>query len=131
MDISYLSHLFTVGLGIQGGFRQKNRMLFRCNTQFVVESVVPDLLHVVPVGDDSVLDGVLQRENTTLRLGFISDVRVLLSHTNHHSLMTGTTNDGREHGARSIVSSETGLAHTRTIIHDQSSYFSVTHFQKI
>ena len=131
MDISYLSHLFTVGLGIQGGFRQKNRMLFRCNTQFVVESVVPDLLHVVPVGDDSVLDGVLQRENTTLRLGFISDVRVLLSHTNHHCLMTGTTDDGREDGAGSIISGETGLAYTRTIVDHQSSYFIVAHFQKI
>ena len=63
-DISYLSHLFTVGLGIQGGFRQKNWVLFRCNTQFVVEGVVPDLLHVVPVGDDTVLNGVLQSQDT-------------------------------------------------------------------
>ena len=34
------------------------------DSQFVVEGVVPDLLHVVPVGDDAVLDGVFQGKNT-------------------------------------------------------------------
>jgi len=36
---------------------------------------VPDLLHVVPVGDDAVLDRVLEREDATLRLGLVADVR--------------------------------------------------------
>ena len=39
-------------------------MLLGGDTQLVVEGVVPDLLHVVPVGDDAVLDGVLQGEDT-------------------------------------------------------------------
>ena len=30
------------------------------NSQLVVEGVMPDLLHIIPVGDDSMLDGVLQ-----------------------------------------------------------------------
>ena len=34
------------------------------DSQLVVEGVMPDLLHVVPVGDDSVLNGVLQGEDT-------------------------------------------------------------------
>ena len=34
------------------------------DSQFVVEGVVPDLLHVVPVGHDTVLDGVFQGEDT-------------------------------------------------------------------
>ena len=34
------------------------------DSQLVVEGVMPDLLHVVPVGDDSVLDGVFQGEDT-------------------------------------------------------------------
>jgi hypothetical protein len=34
--------------------------------------VVPDLLHVVPVGDDTVFDGVLQGQDTSLGLSFIS-----------------------------------------------------------
>jgi len=45
-------------------------VLFRGNSQLIVESVMPDLLHVVPVGDDAVLNGVLERQDTTLRLRF-------------------------------------------------------------
>merc|ERR1712036_193629 len=33
-------------------------------TELIVEGVVPDLLHVIPVGDDSVLNGVLEGEDT-------------------------------------------------------------------
>ena len=41
--------------------------------------------------------------------------------------MTGTSDNGREDGARGIVSGETGFAHTGAIVHDQCSYFVVTH----
>jgi hypothetical protein len=41
--------------------------------------VMPDLLHVVPVGHDSVLDGVFESQDTSLGLGLVTDVRVLLS----------------------------------------------------
>jgi hypothetical protein len=47
-------------------------VLFGGNTELVVEGVVPDLLHVVPVGDDTVLDRILEREDTTLRLGLVA-----------------------------------------------------------
>ncbi len=40
----------------------------------VVEGVMPDLLHIVPVGNDSVLNGVLEGQDTTLGLGLITDV---------------------------------------------------------
>ena len=42
---------------------------------------MPDFLHVVPVGDNSVLNGIFQGEDTTLGLGFISDVGVSLFHS--------------------------------------------------
>jgi len=83
-------------------------VLLRGDTELVV-GVVPDLLHVIPVGDDSVLDRVLEGENTSLRLSLISDVRVLLSHTDHHSLMTGSSHDRRKHSAGSVISRKTGL----------------------
>merc|ERR1712032_816756 len=54
---------------------------------------MPDLLHVIPVGHDTVLNGVLQGEDTPLGLGLVSDVGVLLSHANHDTLVTGTAND--------------------------------------
>merc|ERR1719474_2287424 len=59
-----LSHLLTVGFGVKGSFSKKDRLLLRGNTQLIVEGVVPDLLHIIPVGDDSMLNRVLQGEDT-------------------------------------------------------------------
>ena len=87
-------------------------MLFWSDTEFIVESVMPNLLHVVPVGDDTVLNGVLQGEDTTLglrlitekvnlatkidgeRCGCAPDIGVLLAHSDHDTLVARTTNDG-------------------------------------
>merc|ERR1711992_166191 len=76
-----LGHLLPVGLGVEGGLGKEDGLLLGGNAELVVEGVVPDLLHVVPVGDDSVLDGVLQGEDTPLGLGLVTDIGVLLSHT--------------------------------------------------
>lgn len=48
-----------------------------CHAQLVVEGVVPDLLHVLPVGHNAVLNGVAQREDTTLALCLITHIGVL------------------------------------------------------
>merc|ERR1711921_39066 len=53
-----LGHLLPVGLGVEGSLSEQDGLLLGGNTQLVVEGVMPDLLHVVPVGDDSVLNGV-------------------------------------------------------------------------
>jgi len=59
-------------LGVHRGLGEKDGMLLGCNAQFVVISMVPNLLHIVPVSDDAMLDGVLETEDTPLCLGFIS-----------------------------------------------------------
>merc|ERR1712102_234566 len=89
-----LGHLLTVGLGVEGSLSQEDGLLLGGNTELVVEGVVPDLLHVIPVGDDSVLNGVLQGEDTSLGLGFISNIGILLTHTDHDTLVAGTSNNG-------------------------------------
>merc|ERR1711937_1000775 len=91
-----LGHLLTVSLGVEGSLSQEDGLLLGGNTELVVEGVVPDLLHVIPVGDDSVLNGVLQGEDTSLGLGLISNIGILLSHTNHHTLVARTANNGGE-----------------------------------
>merc|ERR1719206_1172574 len=88
-----LGHLLTVSLGVEGSLSEEDRLLLRGNTELIVECVVPDLLHVIPVGDDSVLHRVLEGEDTSLGLGLISNIGILLSHTNHHSLVARTTNN--------------------------------------
>ena len=59
-----LGHLLSVGLGVKRGLRVKKGRLVRRDSQLVVEGVVPHFLHVVPVSDDAVLDGVDQGKNT-------------------------------------------------------------------
>merc|ERR1712002_1162870 len=122
-----LGHLLTVSLGIEGGFSQEDRLLLGSNTEFIVEGVVPDLFHVIPVGDDSVFNGVLEGEDTSLGLSLLSNIGILLSPTNHHTLVAGTSNNGGEDSTGSVISCKASFAHARAIINNKSSNVLVTH----
>merc|ERR1719391_1260575 len=123
-----LGHLLSVGLGVEGGLSEEDWVLLGGNAELVVEGVVPDLLHVVPVGDDAVLDGVLEGEDTSLGLGLVTHIAVLLAHTDHDTLMSWSADNRGEHGSWGIVASEASFAHSRPIVHDKGSNFVVTHF---
>merc|ERR1719233_1913690 len=122
-----LSHLLTVSLGVEGSLSEEDGLFFRGNTELIVEGVVPDLLHVIPVGDDSVLNGVLEGKDTSLGLGLISNIGILLSHTDHHTLVARTSNNGGEDSAGSVISSKSSLAHAGAIVNNKSSNVFVTH----
>jgi hypothetical protein len=68
-----LGHLLTVLLGVERSLGKENGVLLGGNAKLVVEGVVPDLLHVVPVGHDTVLNRVLEGEDTTLGLGLVTE----------------------------------------------------------
>ena len=70
-----LSHFFTIRLWIEGSLCEEDWVFFRGNTEFVVKCVVPNFFHVVPVCDDAVFDGVLEGEDATLRLCFVTAKR--------------------------------------------------------
>merc|ERR1712117_976622 len=122
-----LGHLLSVGLGVEWGLSQKNWVLFGGNSELIVEGVMPDLLHVIPVGDNTVLNWVFQGEDTSLGLSPVSNIGVLLSHTNHHTLMSWTSNNGWEDSSGSVISGETSFAHTGSIVNNESSNILVTH----
>ena len=109
-----LGHLLAIGLGVQWGLGEEGGVLLWGDAELVVEGVVPDLLHIIPVGDDAVLDGVLQGEDTTLGLGLVSDVRVFGAHADHDTLVTGTANNGGVDGAGSVITGKASLDKTRT-----------------
>jgi len=113
-----LSHTLSVGLGVEGSLSQQDRVFLRSNTKLVVEGVMPDLLHVIPVGHNTVLDGVLQGEDTSLGLSLITNVGILLIHTNHDTRVLRSSNNGGKHSARSIITGETSLAHTGPVVHN-------------
>mmetsp|Transcript_2751 Transcript_2751/g.1905 ORF Transcript_2751/g.1905 Transcript_2751/m.1905 type:complete len:295 (+) Transcript_2751:509-1393(+) len=122
-----LGHAFTVGLWVQRSLSQQDRVFLRSNTKLVVEGVMPDLLHIIPVGDNTVLNWVLEGKNTTLGLGFVSDVSILLVHANHDSRVLRSAYNRRKDSARGIVTGETSLAHSGAVINDQSLNILVRH----
>ena len=65
------------------GLGEQDWVLVGGDAELVVEGVVPELHHVVLVGDDAVLDRVLEGEDTTLGLDLVPDVRVLVAHADH------------------------------------------------
>merc|ERR1712001_472635 len=119
-----LGHLLSVGLWVEWGLGEEGWALLWGDSELVVVGVVPDLLHIVPVGDDTVLDWVLQGENTSLGLSLVSDVAVLLDHTDHDTLVSWSTDDGWEDGSWSIVTGETALAKSGSVIDNQVGGFS-------
>jgi len=122
-----LGHLFTVSFWVKGSFSQEYGLLFWCNTEFVVEGVMPDLFHIIPVGDDSVFNWVFQGKDTSLGLSFISNIGILLSHTDHDTLVSWASNNGWEDSSWGVITGETGFAHAGAIVNNQSGYVFVTH----
>merc|ERR1719210_2384225 len=122
-----LSHLFTVSLGVKRSFCQEDGLFLRSNTELIVEGVMPDLFHVIPVGDDTVLNRVFEGKDTSLGLSLISNIGILLAHTNHDTLVPGTSNNGGEDSPGSVISSKSSLAHAGAIVNNQSSNVFVTH----
>jgi hypothetical protein len=106
-----LGHLLPVGLGVEGGLGEQDGLLLGGHAELVVEGVMPDLLHVVPVGDDAVLHGVLEGEDAPLGLGLVTDIGILLTHADHHTLVAGTTDNGGEDGTGSVITGKAGFAH--------------------
>merc|ERR1712152_97134 len=126
-----LGHLLAVSLGVEGSLSKEDGLLLRGDTELIVEGVVPDLLHVIPVGDDSVLNRVLEGKDTSLGLGLISNIGILLSHTDHHTLVARTANNGGEDSSGSIISSKSSLAHAGAIVNNKSSNVFVTHLHLV
>ncbi|KGL74163.1 hypothetical protein N309_15114, partial [Tinamus guttatus] len=118
----YLCHLLSVGLRVQRSLCEQDRVLLRSHTQLIVEGVMPDFLHVIPVGDNTMLNGVLQGENSSLALGLITHIAVLLSHANHDTLgkkawalpaylVPRAPHDGGKHGTGGIIACKASFAH--------------------
>jgi hypothetical protein len=71
-------------------------VLLRGDAKLVVESMVPNLLHIVPVGNDAVLDRLLHSQNTALLLSLRAHVDLLLVEANHDARHLGSAYDGAE-----------------------------------
>lgn len=64
-------------------------MLVWRNSEFVVEAVMPNFFHVIPVINDTVFDGIGEFEDTLLGLSFLSDISVFV-HADHDVFILGS-----------------------------------------
>jgi hypothetical protein len=96
--ISVIFSLFYLGfrgaeLDETGTFSKKTWVVSGGDSQFIVETMMPDFGHIVPVGDNTVLDGISEREDTLLGLGLGTDISFLFIHAYHHVLVFGSSYD--------------------------------------
>ena len=99
--------------------------LLRDYTELIGENVMPDLLHVVPVSDDTVINGVIELECVSLGQGLVSHVKVFSF--KGAPPVTDPTHYGREDGPGLFISCESGLTRTGSVINDQGLNIVVTH----
>ncbi|GER34046.1 ribosomal RNA large subunit methyltransferase G, partial [Striga asiatica] len=104
-----LSHFLSVGLWVERSFCEQNRVLLRSHTKFIVESVMPDFLHVIPVADYTMLNWIFQCQNTSFGLSLVTYISILLPHPNHHACMPWTTNYTWKNCSWGIITSKSSL----------------------
>ena len=102
--------------------------LLRGHTKLIEEGVMPNLLHVVPVGDDTVLNGELEMKHASFCLGIISHVKFCGRWTWTGDLLP--THKGREDGFGLFISCESGFDRVGSVINDQCLNIVVTHPDK-
>merc|ERR1719507_1969600 len=113
-----LRHSLAVRLGVHWGLGQQDRVLLRCHAQLAEEGVLPNLLHVIPARDNTVLDGVIQSEHTSDSYRFITHVE-LFGHSAHDVVKSRAADNGREHSPWGIITSKSSLDHPTAIVTDQ------------
>ena len=120
-----LAHLFTVLFGVLWSFSQKDVVFLWISTELVVEAVMPDFSDIVPVFDGTVFNWIAELQNTSLSLSFITNVNGLSVGTLHGDLVLGATNESWEDGTWGVITRETGLGHTSTVINNYSFTCSI------
>src|SRR5580704_7284084 len=69
-----LNRFLAIRFRIEWRLGRQHWMFLWSHSQFVVERVMPDLLHVVPVRHNGMFNRTLESEDTTLRLRLVTDV---------------------------------------------------------
>ena len=103
-----LRHEFPDGLWVHKSFPEQDGVVLRHNPELVEEGVVPDFLHVIPIRDEIVRNGILHSQNTALVLRLVTNKTVFLVHGAWH---IGPVDDRRKLRAKSTIASKSGLAH--------------------
>ena len=96
-------------------------MLVRYDTKLIEKSVMPNLFHVIPIIDNSVLNRILEQQNTSLGHSIVTHVRVPLSSTNHHTLLLWPPNDTGKNDLWCLIIGKASLDTSSTIVYNDGS----------
>jgi hypothetical protein len=91
-----LGHLFSVSLWILWGLGEHDLVFRWVHSELVAEAVLPDLLHLTPIGDNTGFDWVGELEDTSHLLGLITNVLALGFNSNHLLVRSWDTHNGWE-----------------------------------
>ena len=78
-----LSHLFSITFWIHWSFSHKNSMFRWINSEFIRETIFPDLFHVFPRLNDTWFNWIWKSQDSSHLLGFISNVFFFSFNPNH------------------------------------------------
>lgn len=90
-----LGHLLSVGLWVLWGLGEEAFVLGWVDSELIGEAVLPDLLHILPGGNNTGFNWVGKVEDTSHLLGLISNVLVFGLNTDH-SFSSWSSDDGWE-----------------------------------
>ena len=113
-----LGHLLSVGFWVHWGLSKENVVLGGIDSELVGEAVLPDFLHLGPVGNDTGLNWVGKLKDTSHLLGLITDVLGFGLNTEHLFIGSWDTDNGWEFAGWLVLSSETGLDDTGSVINN-------------
>jgi len=111
-------HLLTVLAGVHGGLSKKDLAVLGVDLEALVPGVIPDVLHILPGADHTVIQRISDLQLRTGSSGLITDHDILKRNAVDLLLRTedGTADHGREGGSREVSTCETSLHETGTII---------------
>jgi hypothetical protein len=115
-----LDHSLSVLLWVSWGLGEEGTLLIWRDAKLLVIAMMPDLLHIIPIVDDTVLDWVMELEDTSLLLGFLTNIAILLLGGGDNRFLLWVTNNGWERAFWGLFGFETGFAHTGSIIYNNS-----------
>lgn len=79
----YFGHLFALVASVCRRFCQEHVVLLWRHLEFLLESMVPNLFHIVPVVHKPSLDRFFQHQNSSFLDRLITHIRIFLVHAHH------------------------------------------------
>lgn len=89
----YLGHFLPVFFWIKWCLGHENRMLLRGDFQFTIEGMMPNLFHVIPICNNSVINWMTESEHAPLLHSLFADVDLVLVQTDHNTGYLGATHN--------------------------------------